>query len=47
MQMGLLGDLIDLPLTTMVMLDPLPTPVDPTGGVRATNETQQATNGTL
>ena len=46
MQLGVLGDAIDLTVASLAMVDPLPTPVDPTGGVRASNETEQAENGT-
>ncbi|XP_072024031.1 uncharacterized protein [Amphiura filiformis] len=44
MQGGSLADTLDIEIMAMAMTDPLPEPVDPTGGVRASNGT--AENGT-
>ncbi|XP_070541075.1 fibrocystin-L-like [Ptychodera flava] len=46
-QTGGLDDDLGLTILSMSVTDPIDTPVDPTGGVRATNETGGATNGTL
>ncbi|XP_071793632.1 fibrocystin-L-like isoform X1 [Asterias amurensis] len=39
LQSGSLGDSLNITITSMAMTDPVAEPVDPTGGVRATNET--------
>ncbi|XP_071792804.1 fibrocystin-L-like isoform X2 [Asterias amurensis] len=39
LQSGSLGGLLNITLTSMSMTDPVAEPVDPTGGVHATNET--------
>ncbi|XP_071828580.1 fibrocystin-L-like isoform X3 [Apostichopus japonicus] len=46
MQTGGLEDSIGYTVTYLSMTDPVDTPVDPTGGVRATNETGGAANST-
>ncbi len=46
MQQGNLGDALDVQITSLAMTDPEAEPVDPTGGVRATNETSGPANGT-
>ena len=39
LQSGSLGESLNITITSMAMTDPIAEPVDPTGGVRATNET--------
>ncbi|KAJ8026384.1 Fibrocystin-L [Holothuria leucospilota] len=46
MQTGHLEDSIGYHVTHLSMTDPIDTPVDPTGGVRATNETAGSPNAT-
>ncbi|XP_071488092.1 fibrocystin-L-like [Diadema antillarum] len=46
MQTGSLGRSLGVTITSMSMTDPADTPVDPTGGVRATNTTGGPANGT-
>ncbi|XP_038070546.1 fibrocystin-L-like isoform X1 [Patiria miniata] len=46
LQSGDLGDALNITVTSMVMTDPVAEVVDPTGGVRATNETGGSSNGT-
>ncbi|XP_072025340.1 fibrocystin-L-like [Amphiura filiformis] len=45
MQQGELEEAINVPVVSMTMTDPEPTPEDPTGGVHATNETGGPANG--
>eukprot|EP00795_Rhopilema_esculentum_P009048 gene9048-16692_t len=45
-QTGALADATGLDVGVITVTEPTPPPVDPTGGVRATNETVQVTNGT-
>ncbi|XP_054766411.2 fibrocystin-L-like [Lytechinus pictus] len=46
MQTGNLGDSLGITISSMSMTDPVDTPKDPTGGVRATNMTGGPANGT-
>eukprot|EP00057_Strongylocentrotus_purpuratus_P032169 XP_786826.2 PREDICTED: uncharacterized protein LOC581747 [Strongylocentrotus purpuratus] len=46
MQTGNLGDSLGVTINSMAMTDPVDTPKDPTGGVRATNTTGGPANGT-
>lgn len=46
MQTGNLEESIGYQVTYLSMTDPIDTPVDPTGGVRATNETGGVANDT-
>ena len=46
MQSGSLGESLDISITSMEMTEPVAEPVDPTGGVRATNTTGGPANGT-
>lgn len=46
MQSGSLGESLDITITSMEMTEPVEEPVDPTGGVRATNATGGPANGT-
>lgn len=46
MQTGGLEEAIGVQVTYLAMTDPVDTPVDPTGGVRATNETGGTANDT-
>lgn len=46
MQTGNLEDSLGVTITSMAMTDPVDTPKDPTGGVRATNTTGGPANGT-
>ena len=38
-QTGALGESLNISVQTLAVTNPVPEPVDPTGGVRATNET--------
>ena len=44
MQSGSLSEYFGVAITSMAMTEPAPKPVDPTGGVRATNETGGSSN---
>ncbi|XP_072027284.1 LOW QUALITY PROTEIN: fibrocystin-L-like [Amphiura filiformis] len=46
MQQGDLGSSLDIQITSLAMTEPAATPEDPTGGVRATNQTAGEANGT-
>lgn len=46
-QTGVLAQSLNISVQTLAVADPVPEPVDPTGGVRATNETGEYAAGNI